>query len=233
MALLASAYVGGAFLYSGPVAAALTPPAEKRVTASSLAPADEYFGTARMSVLEIANRLRDLASAYDVRARSASSTLAAAQLTVDALRDWERRYPADRWLPRSLFALERVYARLPAAEARNRLWQTDHWLVQAYPASPEAAFCRREIAAHRVLDPPGRGEIFAVTDPRQSGPPQVAVGAAVPTATPRLPVAWRKLVLPLSGPSPAVHKPKAGGAATKRAKPVEAPTPPGGDVPRF
>jgi hypothetical protein len=65
-----------------------------------LAPADEYFGQLRMSVLGIRNELNTLerrATSGDRNVPAMSGKLA---LVDDALRDWRTRYPRDTWLPR-------------------------------------------------------------------------------------------------------------------------------------
>jgi len=65
-----------------------------------LAPADEYFGRLRMSVLGIRNEL----VALERRAESGDRNVAAMggklAMVDDAMRDWRLRYPRDTWLPR-------------------------------------------------------------------------------------------------------------------------------------
>ena len=65
-----------------------------------LAPADEYFGRLKMSVLGIRNELATLerrALGGDRNVASMSGKLA---LVDDAMRDWRAHYPRDTWLPR-------------------------------------------------------------------------------------------------------------------------------------
>ena len=65
-----------------------------------LAPADQYFGRMKMSVLGIRNELNGLerrAVAGDHNVASMSGKLA---LVDDAMRDWRAHYPRDTWLPR-------------------------------------------------------------------------------------------------------------------------------------
>jgi|GEM_PF-1113743 len=69
-------------------------------TMRDLAPADEYFGQLRMSVLGIHNELNTLerrATSGDRNVAAMSGKLA---LVDDAMRDWRARYPRDTWLPR-------------------------------------------------------------------------------------------------------------------------------------
>lgn len=69
-------------------------------TMRDLAPADEYFGQLRMSVLGIRNELNTLerrAAGGDRNVAAMSGKLA---MVDDAMRDWRSRYPRDSWLPR-------------------------------------------------------------------------------------------------------------------------------------
>ncbi|MBV9270839.1 MAG: hypothetical protein JO165_07090 [Candidatus Eremiobacteraeota bacterium] len=75
-----------------------------------LAPADEYFGQQKMSILEVGNRLRDMSRQLQSPTAKTQDVLHTAQLTEDAMRDWQRKYPGDPWLRRDRIALERVYA---------------------------------------------------------------------------------------------------------------------------
>ncbi|HET6276867.1 MAG TPA: hypothetical protein VFE16_13130 [Candidatus Cybelea sp.] len=84
------------------------------------APADEYFGPYRQSVLEIRNRLND----YDrldpnsMLDPSVGGYLDHLQL---AIRDWQHKYPSDPWLPRILGHLMREYWRAGEASSPTGL----------------------------------------------------------------------------------------------------------------
>ena len=72
----------------------------RAATLRDLAPADEYFGQLRMSVLGIRNELNTLerrATSGDRNVAAMSGKLA---FVDDAMRDWRTRYPRDTWLPR-------------------------------------------------------------------------------------------------------------------------------------
>jgi hypothetical protein len=90
-----------------------------------LAPADEYFGRMKMSVLEIRNRLNDL----DRRSNSSTpdqktNILHDAGLTENALKDWEHKYPGDPWLSKDIASLARIHVHLRAP--------SDQWLQNRY-----------------------------------------------------------------------------------------------------
>jgi hypothetical protein len=62
-----------------------------------LAPADEYFGRMKMSVLGIRNALDGLERRAQSGDRNVTSMLA---LVDDAIADWRSKYPRDTWLRR-------------------------------------------------------------------------------------------------------------------------------------
>ena len=65
-----------------------------------LAPADEYFGRMRMSVLGIRNELDGLERRCMNGDRNAAAMSGKLALVDDAMSDWRARYPRDTWLPR-------------------------------------------------------------------------------------------------------------------------------------
>ena len=84
-----------------------------------LAPADEYFGRSKMSILEINNRLRECTfrAQHGVRA---GVILGDARRTEDAMTDWGRKYPADPWLAHYWWRLASLYSLMPSSTAHAR-----------------------------------------------------------------------------------------------------------------
>jgi hypothetical protein len=75
-------------------------PAAQAAGMKDLAPADQYFGQLKMSVLGIRNELNTLeqrATSGDHNVAAMSGKLA---MVDDAIRDWRAHYPHDTWLPR-------------------------------------------------------------------------------------------------------------------------------------
>lgn len=100
-------------LVSFHTAAVAAPSSSTRVSSlSRMAPADEYFGRLKESVLEIRNRL----DALDLRS---DADMAGSRRELDdlqnAIRDWQHKYPADPWLPRMTRMLMRDYERADGA----------------------------------------------------------------------------------------------------------------------
>jgi hypothetical protein len=133
--------------------AAPTPAPSKPAPAGAqfaVAPADEYFGRLKMSILGVRNTIKDLGFAADADTTHAEKIMGSATLTEDAIHDWEHKYPHDTWIPGSLFALERLYAKVDSDVARAKCKMVMAWLVHDFPKSKFAATGRQELALHQV-----------------------------------------------------------------------------------
>lgn len=82
--------------------------------ASGPAPADEYFGPFKESVLEIRNRLMTFERDADWHLRREIRGIDNLEVTIE---DWYRKYPHDPWIPGFAKRLTRVYARAHDARA--------------------------------------------------------------------------------------------------------------------
>jgi hypothetical protein len=90
--------------------------------ASGIAPADEYFGRHKMSILEIRNRLSAVDSRRDSELRGDRGVVRRLDDLEDAMVDWQHKYPRDPWLPSFLARLLRDYHRASAgADARAQV----------------------------------------------------------------------------------------------------------------
>jgi hypothetical protein len=112
---------------------------------SALAPADEYFGHYRLSVLGIANTIRDSGARMD-EGKTAAMIDGPLAFATDAIRAWERQFPRDPWIARDLFALQLVYLHAHTPRANELARSTEAWLVADYPDSREAADGRVALA---------------------------------------------------------------------------------------
>lgn len=117
----------------------------------AVAPADEYFGRLKMSILGIRNTIRDAGLKADADPEhAANAVMGSVGLTEDAMRDWEKKYPHDSWIPPALFSLERLYAKVDSDVARARAKFVMLWLVHDYPASAQAKVGKKELASNQV-----------------------------------------------------------------------------------
>jgi hypothetical protein len=116
-----------------------------------VAPADEYFGRLKLSILGIRNTIKDMGLKADADpVHAVSSVMGSVSLTEDAMRDWEKKYPADSWIPPAILALERLYAKVDSEEARVHAKAVMVWLVHDYPKSAPAKVGRKELAQNLV-----------------------------------------------------------------------------------
>jgi hypothetical protein len=134
-----------------------------------VAPADEYFGRLKMSILGIRNTIKDVGLKVDINPAAGPSAMGSVALTEDAMHDWEKKYPQDTWIPPAIFSLERLYAKIDSDDARAHARMTMVWLVHDYPHSIAALVGQKELAQNLVgvkpaptpaasappVDPPG------------------------------------------------------------------------------
>ena len=133
-----------------------------------VAPADEYFGKLKMSILGIANTIKDQSLRYDREPEQLASELNSINFVVDAIHDWEHKYPHDPWIAKSLFFLERFYTKIPNDEGRAHAKSTFEWLVHDFPSTSYGKTAKEELRD---------GKVGAPLTPTvvQSGPPSVDV----------------------------------------------------------
>jgi hypothetical protein len=119
-----------------------------------LAPADEYFGPLKQSVIGIRNAIRVLGWNYDVNHDIGVQTVASAGLTERAIRDWESKYPRDGQVARALFLLQRLYTKVLTQDARNHAHSIANWLFSAYAKSPQAKQLHKTLAVEHLAPLP-------------------------------------------------------------------------------
>ena len=129
---------------------------------SNVAPADEYFGRLKMSILGIGNVIRDMRLRVENDASQTASIFGSLALTEDAIRDWEAKYPNDSWIPRNLLALESCYLAANGERAREFAIRTEPWLQHDFPRTTYA-FQARGAEPRSSLDRP----VIAVTTARR------------------------------------------------------------------
>ncbi|MGZ3496391.1 MAG: hypothetical protein ACXWNK_03770 [Vulcanimicrobiaceae bacterium] len=101
--------------------AATTPsPPPSRIVISDLAPADEYFGRQKLSVLGIRHLIFTLKDDLHRGRKRPDFVEHDADTIDDAFYDWAGRFPKDGWLARTGWELATLYEELPGGEARDR-----------------------------------------------------------------------------------------------------------------
>ena len=113
----------------------------------AVAPADEYFGKLKMSILGIRNEIKDMTTKVGFAPDNATSQLGACAMTEDAIHDWEKKYPADSWIPKTLLELQRLYGSSNVPEFQAHMKATYAWLTTRYKSSKYAVTARQEYNA--------------------------------------------------------------------------------------
>ena len=125
-------------------AAAHAKPVKVAAAKCKVAPADEYFGKLKMSILGIRNTIKDQGLRVDVDPDKAPTTLNAIALTEDAMRDWQKKYPCDSWIPGTIYALEHFYLKIHTNDGVKHVHAAFAWLRHDYPKSRFVAVASRE-----------------------------------------------------------------------------------------
>ncbi len=103
-----------------------------------VAPADEYFGRLKLSILGIRNQLHDLSLRLQFAPSEGADILGSASFVEDALHDWEQKYPADPWLAKNVFQLTQLYSQVRTDDGQRCAARALHWLLGRYGKSPYA-----------------------------------------------------------------------------------------------
>ena len=156
---------------SHPAAKGTNTKAVAHATRCKVAPADEYFGKLKLSILGIRNTIKDQGLKVDFDPQNASTTFNAISLTEDAIHDWEHKYPCDSWIPGSIFALEHYYTKIHTSDGVRHVHATFAWFRHDYPKHRLLASARQEDGSASATSP------AMATEPNTGPPPATAGGA--------------------------------------------------------
>lgn len=163
-----------------------------------VAPADEYFGKLKLSILGIRNTIKDQGLKVDVAPDQAASTFNAIALTEDAIHDWEHKYPCDSWLPGSIFALEHFYTKIHTEDGVRHVHATFAWLRHDFPRHRLIASARTEDGAATATSP------AMASSPENGGALNVGAGSAAAAPGQGYPLpAGQSAPTPIPGTAPA------------------------------
>ena len=143
-----------------------------------LAPADEYFGRARLSVLGIANIIRDSGNRIEGGATPVSMIDGPLSFVGDAIHDWEQQFPSDPWIARDLYRLDLVYLRAHTPQAMELARKTTAWLERDYPDAPQAD--QAQLAFDEATGAGMRDDVAATHSPADSWMRFAALRAPLP-----------------------------------------------------
>ena len=104
-------------------------------SATKPAPADEYFGRLKMSILGIRNQLNHLTRQVESDSAASEGALGASSLTEESIKEWEQKYPRDPWLAKTVYMLVHLYAKMPPEIGHASAVKALGWLLAKYPDS--------------------------------------------------------------------------------------------------
>jgi hypothetical protein len=129
------------------VATPLTAAADPKV-----APADEYFGHLKMSILGIANSIRNMRERIEADATRVPSIYGTLSNVEDAIHDWEKKYPGDPWIARNLLSLEQVYVEAADDRGRELAFKAEAWLEHDFPTCAQLAPARDALLKMKMTE---------------------------------------------------------------------------------
>jgi hypothetical protein len=115
------------------------------VSVSDLAPADEYFGRARVSPLGIRHKIFSLKDDLHHARSQPDAIQHDAETIEEALLDWVKRFPRDPWLPATAWNLAILYEELPGTDAQAHAVALLHLLRDRYPDTNYAQVAARDL----------------------------------------------------------------------------------------
>ncbi len=127
---------------------------------NGLAPADEYFGRLGMSVLGVRSKVKDLGLDAELHPEHDQAILNNALWVEDAMRDWAKKYPFDRWLPRYAYALEQMYEEIPGGVAHKRAVKQISYITAYFPQTVYGRIGRAKLAQGVPMPDPADPPVF-------------------------------------------------------------------------
>ena len=101
---------------------------------AKMAPADEYFGKLKLSFLGINNTFRD--TAISAGAHTTDPALASKlDFAIDALNDWQRKFPHDPQLARTYFLAQITLKKFWIQKYQDKAWSYMQHILVEYPAT--------------------------------------------------------------------------------------------------
>lgn len=212
-------------------------PAATKAQLKQVAPADEYFGRLKLSFLGINNTFRDAGISAGNHTTS-PSIASKVDFAMDALNDWQRKFPRDPQLARSYFLAQMTLKKIWIESYQNKAWSYMQHIIATYPATFYGRTIKTEIARGFTR------HFFAAAQPCDAGAtpaPSVATNngkyktvietppcsTPSPPPTPAAPPAGTPSpsIVPTASPSPAPASPAPAVApATPVSEPSATPT---------
>ena len=111
-----------------------------------VAPADEYFGRMKLSILGISNTIHDTKLREGFDPAHAAAYYDKLSLAEDALEDWSKKYPHDTWLPGKAYYMSHEFWAMNTPDGNREAERCRSLLFAQFKTSSYAAKARTETA---------------------------------------------------------------------------------------
>jgi hypothetical protein len=147
----------------------------------AVAPADEYFGRMKLSILGIGNILHDtkLREAYDPA--HAADNYTKLSFAEDALEDWATKYPQDNWLPAKAYFMSHEFWAMNTPDGDRAAERCRALLMNRLAKSPFSIKAHGEIAS---MFAPATSTDAVASSTASAAVPAVASDVATPAVQP-------------------------------------------------
>ena len=132
------------FLLCAILVAAFAQPAAAK---PAVAPADEYFGHMKLSILGINNIVHDTKLRESFDPAHAADNFTKLSFAEDALEDWAAKYPQDNWLPGKAYYMSHEFWAMNTADGDRAAQRCRALLLHRFAKSPYATKAHTEIAS--------------------------------------------------------------------------------------
>ena len=146
-----------------------------------VAPADEYFGRMKLSILGISNTIHDTKLREGFDPANAATNFDKLSLAEDALEDWSNKYPHDTWLPGKAYYMSHEFWAMNTADGNREAERCRALLFRHFATSPYAQKARVENAA-MFAPPAAPAPVTAAVSSGSATASQGAVAAPAPAA---------------------------------------------------
>lgn len=109
-----------------------------------VAPADEYFGHQKLSILGINNIIHDTNLHIGFDRPHAAKYYGQLEPAEDSLRDWARKYPQDTWLPGRAYYMSHVFWQMHSSDGDAAADRCRAMLFKQFPRSRWAVVAKNE-----------------------------------------------------------------------------------------
>lgn len=196
------------------LAAAAAPAPRSKLQDS--APADSYFGRLKMSFLGINNTFKDAAISAGDHTTDPAIT-GKVDFAMEALNDWQRKYPRDPQLARTYFLGQIALKKIWIEKYQDKAWVYMQHIVSAYPSTFFAKTIKADLARGFTR------HFYAAAlpcDPSATPAPSVATD----NGRYKTVVETAPCITPSPSPSPSAMPPSESSAAPATPSPATSPT---------